>query len=149
MPPAYCTFAVSEPFAFNVKVQVLVLLPPLLHAPDQITSRPLVAPSVTAVPTAKPAERVVPTGTLNPDGVDETVSPPRPVAVKVSTALLPPQTFATPPPPHVWGAVHVPQPSVPPQPSVIVPQFLPCAAHVVGVQAAGFEMKSVSLAHRP
>src|SRR5262249_39970433 len=31
-------------------------------------------------------------------------------------------------------AVHTPQVSVPPQPFGIVPQFLPCAAQVVGVQ---------------
>ena len=36
-----------------------------------------------------------------------------------------------------------PQRSVPPQPSAIEPQFLPRAAHVVGVQAAaGFTVKS-------
>src|SRR5262249_28096009 len=32
------------------------------------------------------------------------------------------------------GRVHVPQSRVPPQPSAIVPQFAPTAAHVVGVQ---------------
>ena len=45
-----------------------------------------------------------------------------------------PHTFATPLPPHVMGAAHVAQVSVPPQPFGIVPQFLPWAAHVVGVQ---------------
>src|SRR5262249_48615097 len=45
-----------------------------------------------------------------------------------------PQTLATPPPPHVWGAVQEPQVSAPPQPFEIVPQFFPCAAQVVGVQ---------------
>jgi len=44
-----------------------------------------------------------------------------------------PHTLGVPPPPHVCGALHVPQLSVPPQPSGIDPQFLPCAAHVVGV----------------
>jgi hypothetical protein len=39
-----------------------------------------------------------------------------------------------PPPPQVSGDVHEPQLSVPPQPSAIVPQLAPCAAHVVGVQ---------------
>src|SRR6185295_16926028 len=33
---------------------------------------------------------------------------------------------------------HVPQSSVPPHPSGIVPQFFPCAAHVVGVQPQTF-----------
>jgi hypothetical protein len=42
-----------------------------------------------------------------------------------------PHWFATPPPPHVFGAVHVPQSVVPPQPSEIVPQFSP-APHVFG-----------------
>jgi hypothetical protein len=43
------------------------------------------------------------------------------------------QTFVTPAPPQVCGAVQAPQVSVPPQPSGIVPQFFPCAAQVVGV----------------
>jgi len=33
--------------------------------------------------------------------------------------------LATPPPPHVWGAVQDPQVSVPPQPSEILLQFFP------------------------
>src|SRR5262250_261888 len=51
-----------------------------------------------------------------------------------SSQVMMPQTFATPPPPQVCGAVQAPQVSVPPQPSGIVPQFFPCAAQVVGVQ---------------
>ena len=35
---------------------------------------------------------------------------------------------------QVWPPVHVPQLRVPPQPSLMLPQFLPCAAQVVGVQ---------------
>src|SRR5437870_1503602 len=139
---AYWTLAVSEPAAFRMKVQVGVLAPPLLHTPDQITDRPLVTPRVMLVPTGKVAEPVNPTGTLRPAGVDETVSPARPVAVRVSSAVAgagapTPQTFATPPPPQVCGAVQTPQVSVPPQPSGIVPQFFACAAQVVGVQGAG------------
>ena len=46
-----------------------------------------------------------------------------------------PQTFATPPYPHVSPAIgQVPQSMVAPQPSAIAPQFAPTAAHVVGVQ---------------
>jgi hypothetical protein len=45
-----------------------------------------------------------------------------------------PQTLSSPPPPHVLAPEHVPQVSVPPQPSGIDPQFLPCAAHEVLVQ---------------
>jgi hypothetical protein len=41
--------------------------------------------------------------------------------------------LAVPPPPQVAGEVHVPQLSVPPQPSLMDPQLSPCAAHVVGV----------------
>src|SRR5262249_10569600 len=48
-----------------------------------------------------------------------------------------PQTLATPAPPQVWGATQTPQVSVPPQPSGMVPQFLPAAAQVVGVQTGG------------
>ena len=39
---------------------------------------------------------------------------------------------------HVLGALHAPQLRLPPQPFEIVPQFLPCAAHVVGVQPHTF-----------
>src|SRR5438132_1186713 len=66
----YWTLAVSELAAFRVKVQVGVFAPPLLQTPDQITDRPLVAPRVMLVPTAKLAEPVDPTGTLSPAGVD-------------------------------------------------------------------------------
>ena len=38
---------------------------------------------------------------------------------------LPPHTLAVPPPPQVCGDVHEPQVSVPPQPSLIEPQFFP------------------------
>src|SRR5437773_3923836 len=117
-------------------------MPPLLHTPDQITERPLVALRVMLVPTAKLAEPVVPTGTFSPAGVERTLSPARPVAVRVSSAVAgagapTPQTFATPPPPQVCGAVQTPHVSVPPHPSGIVPQFNPFAAQVVGVQGAG------------
>jgi len=142
---AYWTFAVSELAAFSVNVQLGVLTPPLLHTPDQITDRPLVALRVMLVPTEKVADPVDPTATFSPAGVERTLSPARPVAVRVSSAVAggggggapTPQTFATPPPPQVCGAVQTPQVSVPPQPSGIVPQFFPWAAHVVGVQGAG------------
>ena len=106
----------------------MVLEPPLEQPPDHMASRPLLTVSVTTVPVAKLALPDVPTLTLSPAGLEETDSPERPVAVTVSWAVdvvPPPQTFATPPPPHVCGAVQAPQVSVPPQPSEIVPQFLP------------------------
>lgn len=70
-----------------VKVQVLVLLPPLEHAPDQTTSRLFVALSVIAVPVVNDAEPLLPTLTLIPTGLDMTRSPLRPVAVTVSVAV--------------------------------------------------------------
>ena len=49
--------------------------------------------------------------------------------------LQTPQTLAVPAPPHVSpSTVHAPHMSWPPHPSLIVPQFLPCASQVVGVQ---------------
>src|SRR5439155_1150879 len=69
-----------------VKLQVFALAPPLEHPPDQMASRPLVTLSVTTVPVAKLALPVVPTLTVSPAGLEETVSPVRPVAVTVNTA---------------------------------------------------------------
>jgi hypothetical protein len=85
----HCTFAVTEAFAFSVNVQVLVLFPPLEHAPDQIASRLFETLNVIDVPTAKLAEPVLPTGTLMPDGLDMTRSPLRPVADTVNVAVSP------------------------------------------------------------
>src|SRR5437868_15357521 len=62
----YCTFAVTDAFAFNVSVQILALLAPLEHAPLQTASRPLVTLSVTAVPGANCADPVLPVATLRP-----------------------------------------------------------------------------------
>src|SRR5262249_45129570 len=70
-----------------VKVHVFTLLPPLEHAPDQMTSRPLVALSVIALPVLNVAEPVLPTATLIPAGLELTRSPPRPVAVTESVAV--------------------------------------------------------------
>lgn len=73
----------------RVNVQVLVLLPPLEHAPDQIASRPLVTLSVIEVFAAKVADPALPTVTLMPAGLDVTRSPLRPVAVTVKVTLAP------------------------------------------------------------
>jgi len=69
-------------------VQVLTLLPPLEQAPDQTTERPLVALSVIEVPGGNVAEPLLPVATLMPDGEEVTRSPPRPVAVTVSVAVV-------------------------------------------------------------
>ena len=45
-----------------------------------------------------------------------------------------PQTLGIPPPPQVSVPLQLPHWSVVPQPSLIAPQFFPCAAQVVGVQ---------------
>ena len=63
-PPAYrraalrshCTLPVTVAIALSVKVQVLVLLPPLEHAPDQMASRPLLTLKVIALLVAKLAD---------------------------------------------------------------------------------------------
>ena len=70
-------------------MQLLVLLPPLEHAPDQITERPLVALKVIELLVAKLADAVLPTATLMPAGLDSTCSPLRPVAVTVKIAFAP------------------------------------------------------------
>ena len=135
----YCTFAVTDFAASSVRLQLFCLAPPLEQPPDQMALRPLLTVSVTNVPAVKLALLVVPTLTLSPAGFEETDSPERPVALRVSGSVdvVPsPQTLATPPPPQVWGAVQEPQVSVLPQPSEIVPQFFPCARHVVGLQVA-------------
>jgi hypothetical protein len=85
--PSYLTFAVTLAAPFSVNVHVFVLLPPLEHAPDQMTSRLSVALSVIDVPTVNDAEPVLPTATLMPVGVDVTRTPLRPVAVTVSVAV--------------------------------------------------------------
>lgn len=77
----------TDAFAVNVNVQVLVLFPPLEHAPDQIASRPFEMLRVIDVPLVNDAEPVVPTLTLIPVGVDVTRSPLRPVAVTVSVTV--------------------------------------------------------------
>ena len=51
-----------------------------------------------------------------------------------------PQTFEVPAPPHVCGLVQLPQLSVPPQPSPMLPQFFPWAAQLVGVHPQTFEV---------
>jgi len=79
--------AVTDALAFSVNVQVLVLFPPLEHAPDQMTSRLFVALSVIVVAVANDADPLLPTATLMPAGLEVTRSPPRPVAVTVSVAV--------------------------------------------------------------
>ena len=83
----YCTLAVTEALLLKVNVQLLVLLPPLEQAPDQIASRLLLTRSVTAVPTLNVPDPVDGTRTLIPEGVELTVSPLRPVAVTVRVAV--------------------------------------------------------------
>jgi hypothetical protein len=78
--------AVTLASPFSVNVHVFVLLLPLEHAPDQTASRPFVTLSVMDVPSAHDAAPVLPTLTLMPAGLDDTVSPLRPVAVTVRVA---------------------------------------------------------------
>jgi integrase len=64
--------AVTDAFPLSEKAQVFAFCPPLLQAPDQMTSRPLVALSVMTVPTVKDADCVLPTATLMPPGLEST-----------------------------------------------------------------------------
>ena len=67
--------------AFRVNVQLLVLFPPLEHAPDQMASRPFETVSVILVPGANAAVDVLPTTALIPAGVELMLSPCLPPAV--------------------------------------------------------------------
>jgi hypothetical protein len=82
--PSYCTFAVTDEFAFKVSVQLMVLAPLLEQAPPQIATRPLATLSVTTVPGASCVLPVLPVATLRPAGFETTRSPPRPPAVTAS-----------------------------------------------------------------
>jgi hypothetical protein len=85
--PGYCTFALTVDVLVSVKVQVLRLLPPLEHAPDQIASRPWVTLNVIAVPEVKTADPLLPVATLIPVGLDVTRSPLRLLVVTVNVAV--------------------------------------------------------------
>ncbi|MCU1255883.1 MAG: hypothetical protein JWM83_2182 [Candidatus Angelobacter sp.] len=84
----YCTFAVTDEFAFNVSAQVLVLDPPLEQAPLQMAPRPLATLSVIAVPGANCADPLLPVATFRPAGFDTTLSPLRPPAVTASDIVF-------------------------------------------------------------
>ena len=83
----HCTLADTVDAAESVNVQVLVFCPPLEQAPDQMASRPLETRSVIELPIANDAEPAPPVETLMPAGVETTVSPLRPLAETVSTAV--------------------------------------------------------------
>ena len=71
-----------------------------------------------------------------PPQPSEIVPPDAPWAAHV--VGVQPQTFGVPPPPHVFGAVQVPQLNVPPQPSGTEPQLFPAGHVVIGVQPQTF-----------
>lgn len=85
---SYCTFAVTDEFAFTVSVQLLVLAPPLEQAPPQIASRPLATLSVTTVPGAICVLPVLPVATFNPAGFETIRSPLRPPAVTANDRVV-------------------------------------------------------------
>ena len=78
--------------------------------------------------------------------------PPQPSLQEAPRSKVPgqfavhPLCRGVPPPPQVWGIVHAPQPTVPPQPFGAVLQFCP-AAHACwalsGVQPHTFAMLGV------
>ena len=84
----YCTFAVTDEFAFTVSVQLLALAPPLEQAPPQIASRPLATLRVTTLPGATCVLPVVPVAIFKPAGFDTTCSPLRPPAVTASDMVV-------------------------------------------------------------
>lgn len=84
---AHCTFAVTDALVFSVNVHVLLLFPPLEHAPDHTASRPFDTLSVIDAPAVKLADPLLPTVTLMPAGVDVMRSPLLPVAVTVKVAV--------------------------------------------------------------
>jgi hypothetical protein len=83
----YWTLALTVDAAFRVNLQVVVLLPPLEQAPDQIGLRPFETDKVTDVPTLNDAEPLLPVVTLIPAGLEVIRSPLRPVAFTVSVAV--------------------------------------------------------------
>jgi len=82
----YCTFAETDAAPLIVNVQLVVLLPPLEHAPDHIALRPFDTVSLIDVPTPNDADPLLPVATLIPLGVEVTRSPLRPLAVTVNVA---------------------------------------------------------------
>ena len=88
MSCGYCTFAVTDEFAFTVSVQLLALAPLLEQAPPQIASRPLATLSVTTVPGATCSLPVLPVATFRPAGFETTCSPLRPPAVTASDLVV-------------------------------------------------------------
>jgi hypothetical protein len=83
----HCTFAVTEAALFATNVQLVVLLPALEQAPDQMALRPLDTVNLTEVPDANDADPVLPTATLIPVGVETMRSPLRPDAVTVTVTF--------------------------------------------------------------
>jgi hypothetical protein len=71
------------------------------------------------------------------------------VVVELLLVVGAPQTFGVPLPPQVSGRVHVPQSRVPPQPSAIIPQFAPSAAHEVVAEQHVPNDFLLDLAHAP
>jgi hypothetical protein len=85
---------------------------------------------------------------LLPQQRPQSMVPPHPSSTTphapcAHVAGVQPHACATPPPPHVCGAVHDPQSSVPPQPSASGPHVAPAAAHVVGVHGTVVVVASV------
>jgi hypothetical protein len=79
--------AVTVAAAFSVKVQEVVLFPPLEHAPDQTALLPPETEMVMLVPDANDACAELPTPTWIPAGLEVTVWPLRPVAETVRTTV--------------------------------------------------------------
>src|SRR5206468_7472899 len=115
---------VAERLGFSpaLRASFALRMRPMHAVPEQVSPAVVALPSSHATALARCSQ---------PVGAGELTSV---VQRLPSSQVVMPQTFATPAPPQVCGAVQAPQVSVPPQPSAIVPQFFPCAAQVGGVQ---------------
>jgi len=122
---------------FNVPPQPSGTMPQLFASAEHVVG---VQPQVLAVP---PPPQVSGVMQLPHESVCEQPSETSPqlslsAAQLVGMHVPAPQTLGTPAPPQLWPLGQPPlaaaQSSMLPQPSGIVPQFLPCAWQVVGVQ---------------
>jgi hypothetical protein len=80
-------FAETEALPASVRVQLLVVCPPLEQAPLQIALRPLETVSVMDELVVKDADPLLPDATLMPDGAEVMRSPERPLAVTERVAV--------------------------------------------------------------
>src|SRR3954468_6674447 len=93
-------------------------------------------PALQVWPEPQPPQEIV-FGGLQPSLKKKLPQPmPASAQTEASGTGVQPQTLLTPPPPQLAFPEQAPQSSVPPQPSLTVPQFFPRRSHVNGVHAS-------------